>query len=393
MPYFYFESADQEGRKVSGQVVAETIDEARKKLRDRNLALFSLVQVKDEVVLERPVSLSADMVVYEFEGIDADGKIVKGRMEAPDEGAAYMKLRLDYSYELDYLVDASLSPEEKTKRKQQGIDGELQAWFASEVKRLGKADQLTSKEAEAEEAIRLSDDQEEQLSIMQKQIGRIIVEVSALLTKNDDILNKLKKREIEERLNLLSRLRQSNSIEHLRSLTDKLLNQLADDTIFLEAEVEKLPPEMLKRRKAFKTFAHDFNKKLKRQLMSVSINMDLIDPVLIKKNLGEIEIGSQVGTLLYFGFISFFGFAMVFWLFSAMSFLVGENVAIIRGYFRSSLLWTSTGIAAIVSLIFLPIVFSKKKKSKHTKALFFATASVIVLVFVLEFPVFFFWTH
>lgn len=394
---FYFEAAGSDGKKIAGYIQANSISEARAKLGKRDLALFLVVPKEDRSMAATiPVQdkTATSYERFEFLGTDKDEEVVTGTISAPDEGLAYKKLCLDYGYTLNYLVNLSWSESKQNKFKKQGIDPSLHEWFIKEVKKEGRIHELGNVvESKEDLKVRLSETQEKKLLVLQDQIGRIIVEVSNLLTQNEDILDKNKKREIEERLNLLSRLRQSNSIDHLKSLTDKLLGQIADDAIFMQREGEALDtPELERRKGVFKKFSADFDKKIRKQMKKVSVNAEFLDTNSLKKKIINLRPLYQIGVVFYATFLTFLVFALIFWIFNLFYLVVAEDITFSLRFLKSLKLWFFTGLAAIVVTGFFPMVFINPFMPLKKQAYYFATVLLVFCLYLLEYPVLFFWT-
>ena len=394
---FYFEAAGVDGKKIAGYIKATSLTGAKTKLRERDLALFLVVPKAEKEDVTATNKYSKDGTVYlqfDFLGTDRDEEIVAGKISAPDEGLAYKKLSLDYGYTLKYLVNLSLSEAKQEKFRNEGVDPALHNWFIREVKKEGRLHELGNiVESKEELEVRLSETQEKKLLVLQRQIGRIIVEVSELLSKNEDILDKNKKREIEERLNLLSRLRQSNSIDHLKSLTEKLLGQIADDAIFLQREGQEADtPELEKRKSIFKKFSLDFDKKLRKQMKKVSVNIEFLNPDTWKKKIENIRPLRQIGVALYAIFMTFFLFSFLFWIANAFYILFATDINISLEFFVSSTLWFFTFFSGIIVGGFFPLVFVDAQMSLHKQCLYFSSVFGVLFVYILEYPVLLFWT-
>jgi hypothetical protein len=394
---FYFEAAGADGKKIAGHIIALSLEEARTKLRQRDLALFLVVPEaqKEDVSSEKQFTADGkEFEKFEFLGTDKEGDVIAGKIGAPDEGLAYKKLCLDHGYELKYLISLSWSEEKREVFKKTGIDPSLHQWFLKEVRKEGRIHELGNVvESKEELEVRLSETQEKKLLVLQEQIGRIIVEVSELLSKNEDILDKNKKREIEERLNLLARLRQSNSIDHLKSLTEKLLGQIADDAIFLQREGAEIDtPELEKRKGVFKKFSTDFDKKLRKQMKKVSVNVEFMNPETWKKKVKKLKPLHNTGITFYAVFLSFFVFAILFWITNAVYVVFANDVNLSLEFFRSLKLWFFTGFSAIIVAGFFPLVFLDPQMKTQKQIHYFSGVFVGLIVYMIQYPVLFFWT-
>lgn len=397
MQDFYFEAADALGRKISGTIKASSEGEARQKLKGRDLAVL-LVRLKTDGEGDISQEKRKDLKKYEFEAKDKDGKISHGVIDAVDEGTAYKSLKVEYDFDVTYLVDASLPEKEKKKIKAQGIDQELKQWFETELK---YSDYYKKKKAEQEkkrkrkDAIKLTPSQEKELLLIQQRIAEVVASVSGLLEENKQYLDKNKKREIEDRLNLLSRLRQSNAIDHLRSLTEKIMVQLGDDSIFLEHDIDKNSTEnddlMVTKRK-FQEFAKEFDKKIEKEIANLSITIDLeaIDPTILTRKIAKIHPLERLGRVLYYTFSFVFVFLVAFWVFASFQNVFSSNQEIIARtffYFDSIRLWGMTLFSGGITFGFLPIMFFVKNKSLTKKQKWQYFGAMMFLMFLLLFHI------
>jgi len=402
MQEFYFEAADQEGKKLSGLVTAVSEAEAREKLKQRKLAVFSVVPKEN-----RPLKINDDgerLHAYEFAGIDIQGKPVEGRINATDQGAAYKSLVVEYEFELEYLVRSDLPDDKKALQKIKGISLELSEWLKKELKYSGyykkkKIERERRRNRETE--VSLNPEQQKELVLVRKQILEVTKATATLLKENEEFLNRNKRREIEDRLNLLSRLRQSNALGHLKSLTTKLIKQLADDTIFLE-EADLIEDEegniaLAEAKSKFKTVATGFDNQLKKELSQISITIDLeaVDPAVIKAKIVKAHVPTQIANTIYYAFFFLFFIAVCFWLFRFIQYFVIEDEAIrerILFYFYSPRLWQLTLFSGVISVGFVPFFISNRQYKTRERLLYFMGMFSLLFLLFFQFHAIFVWT-
>lgn len=401
MQEFYFESADAEGKRISGVLKAESEDDARAKLKARNFAVFVLM-LKEEHIKKKN---NKEYLVYEFEGTDNQKEAVRGEIRAADEGAAYKSLVVEYEFDVKYIVPKNLPESEKKILQEKGIDSEMKEWLEKELKYSDyyqkKLLEKNRKEKRSD-SVSLSEKQKKELEVVQKRIGEVAQSMYELLKENEKYLDKNKKREIEERLNLLSRLRQSNALEHLKSLTDKVVSELSDDALFIKegelVEGEEGQLELQAARSKFKKFSSEFNDQLKKELSQISITIDLeaIDPNAIKDKIVKTKIPRQIGMTLYYTFLFLFTIMVFFWLFNGVQvFLLEEqdpSLEKVYFYLNSSRLWSLTMFSIFISLGFFPLAFLKRNFSISEQILYFIGIFSLCFLFFFQFHLFFPWT-
>ena len=120
---FHFEVISKEGKTLSGFLFSESVEAARSKLQSEGNAVLSLDLYKAE---EKE---NSDLQEFEFKALASNGRVVKGEIEAETQYVAYRKLRLEYDFQLDYLVLKNLPFEQKESLKKQSINPELALLF------------------------------------------------------------------------------------------------------------------------------------------------------------------------------------------------------------------------------------------------------------------------
>jgi len=258
-----------------------------------------------------------------------------------------------------------------------------------------KAKKADEKKEKIDEVALAVAEKAEEIKFFQAKITEILEAASKMLEQNADILDADKKREIQKRLDLLSRLRQSNAIDHLKSLTKKLLEQISDDAIFLET-VNPTPEQLAEieaRKGEFKKFSESVGHKIEKGLTQIQLNFTPPTAEELKQKFIELNPEGRAASTLYWGVVAFFGMLTTFWVVNAVQMLRGIDVTKNLFYFASPILWFATGLAAILSLAFAPQVFARGRFSWRQRLTTLSVAAVLVLVFVLEFPAIFYWTR
>jgi len=380
MGKFYFQAVTKNGKTVSGSVISDTESEARTKLAQNGLAILSItkgVPQKDK---------NSDVTLFYFKAINQEQKKVHGTIEAVDRYDAYRKLRSEYYFNVLYVVADNLPPGEKQVLKLKGIESELVARYKEETSKSKHETKKMSRDEKVELIVQL---QEQQIGAIRNEISEIIKKVELLLEKNGKYIDKTKNREIKERIDLLARLRQSNSIAHLQNLTRNVLFQLASDALFLEAtEIpDETPEEVEKRKKEFQTNIISFQKDFEKSLESIQMNLGNIDSKLLGKQIISMHLPQKIGKFLFWIFFLLTDIFILFWIFNAFRTIVrlgGEGK--VNFYFHSGMFWYFTGVSALISVIFAPLIFSKRSFSWVTQCVIFSTAIFAVFIFSFEFP-------
>ncbi|MBT6831827.1 hypothetical protein HOA64_02090 [bacterium] len=391
---FYFQAVNPEGQKISGSFFAESLEDARDRLRKQGMAILSL----EVYSAAHDENTGGNFQKFEFEGEDSNKKIVRGKIEAVDKFAAYKKLREEYQFDLKALFPENISESEKQAQREQGIPADFVEKFQEEAKKQGSSffgnKKKTDKKTKKEKAV-LSKKEQEQLLFLQDKIGDLISEVSRLLTDHRDILDSENRREIEERLNLLSRLRRSNALDHLKSLTKKVIEELEDDTLFLNQKnlTADQSAEIEEQKDAFRLSSGALGTKFRNGLASVTIDFSAIDPNLFLDKFKKVDPVGTLGEVFYWAVVSVFGLFTVFWMVNSVQLWNSAQVSKILFYVHSPVLWWLTGLSALLSILFFPAVFSIGKMTWKKRLIFFCVALLAVGVFIFEAPALFSWTR
>lgn len=393
MNKFYFEAADQDGNRVSGHITAEDETQARKILQEKKFAIFSIQLSKQESKsVEAPTdSKNAEKevtIAFEFEGKDKDRAPIHGTIAAPDLGAAYKTLKLQYNFDVTALFENDLPAEKKEQAREAGISQELADWFEIEAIKEAKRAKKRITKAGAKTAV-VTEEQKKTIKELQGRIYSIVSEAVALLNKNSEFLDPIKKREINDRLDLLSRLKQTNAVEHLKNLTDRVLKDLQDDAIFLK-NIED--DQVWAKKEEFKLFSDEHGQNLQKTLLNIPIDIDLesIDLDVLRLKLKRIRIVKEIAESVYMFFAIVAGLSLLFWAFVLI--LTGIMQSALLNYFLlSGGLWAITYISIAIALIYAPL-FAQNTFSQKQSIFYFVGGFIFLCFALIQFHGIFFWT-
>ncbi|MCK5461030.1 hypothetical protein KAI58_03530 [Candidatus Gracilibacteria bacterium] len=387
MQKFYFQAVTAEGKQISGYVSAENENEAHKKLRESNMSVLTLEEKKDS-------DNKKNVDIFDFEGINEVEKTVKGTIEASDIYSAFKKLKMEYKINLLYLIPSNVDPKEKEFLKEEGIDEELEKALQLEIlqakKNIGKKHKkVVSRESEIKQVLQ---SRKKEISFMQEKIDSILGEFIPLLHENEDYIDPAKKREIEERIDLLSRLKHSNSIEHLKNLTKNLLKQMESDEIFLKGSnlPDEVKVEIARRRAKFIDLGQSFEKVISKGLLDLQLKIAGFDSEILKKKMSEIHLIEKIGMVSYLTIVFLFFLCLIFWIWMFLQYILNFNMEKTLFYFESALFWYVTGFSAVAS-VFFSFVFAAKKMKLIEKCSYIVVGFVLLFIYTLEFPVIFHW--
>ena len=388
MQKFYFQAVTQEGKQISGFVSAKSLDEARDKLRDGNMSILTLEEPQDTMQSKEGVK------VFDFEATNEMHRLIRGTIESNSHYEAFKKLRLEYKLEVGYLVDSHLPHGEKEKQKLNGIAKELEDRLQIEIKMIERKEKKDKKKKKpVDEVAEAVEANEKKRQFIVEKIDSVLAEIVPLMEENSEYIDAHKKREIEERIDLLLRLKHSNSVEHLKSLAQRLLKQISSDEIFLKDA--NIPPELRaeinRRRGQFQAVGDKFDKVISKGLVDLQVKLASIDTEGLKDVVTEIKIFRKVINIFYFVFGSVFVFCTSFLTFYGLKLLIGNNPQTSYFYLSSALIWYMMGMSLVMMISFVFFNYVSKEDWKNRAFLVGGTV-LALLTFSIQFPVFFFWT-
>ncbi len=378
---FYFQAVDSDNHPISGSVFAENENKAREKIKKQGLALFNL-----EKFDESKAKTKEGLMLFEFEGTNKDGKPIRGNIEAINAYEAFKKLKLDYDFFLKSVVDANLNYEEKAKQIAKGIPDEWLRLYEEESFAFKK-----KKKKKKIDVIEISEKDKKELELLSHEIGIISQEIRELLEKSKNYLKRSEKEAILKRLGLIERLRQSNAVDHLKNLTNKLIDQIADDKIFMEELVTSKEEEakIQALRGEFKDYSTKRKKSLNQKIMEINLNIG-IDPRKLTVDVIKARPLTQVGMALYWILVSLFCLITIFWIKNGLQIIFQKgNISESLFIFKSLFLWLVTVISLVNMMVFAPMVFSKKYFTLKSRLIYFGVALIANILIILILPGFF----
>ena len=383
---YHFQAVDKDGRNMGGTILAESEEAARNKLSNSGFAVLNLEIYNPEHSDDEVAAEENSNPVFDFDAKTPEQKVVSGTIDGEDLYDAYKKLRTEYKFEILFLAPHGTPLAERLQLKEQGIDHSLEERFQEELKQSPSEKEAATEENVVENA--------KELEFVHKKLDEAMSSVSDLLQKNAKYLKPKKKKEIEERLNLLARLRQSNAVEHLQQLTERLLSDISDDALFLESEnmseedlvaMEASKSEMIQ---FSKTFGDAMNKGLS-ELQSFLSNVDFAG-VDVREQILHIHPLRKIASLCFFTSVVIFflcggtlGLAFFKQLFASSAWSAF--------YLGSGVLWYFFVLMLILSACFGLGLYSQVFSEAPQKITLASVGLALVLFVSLEFPVLIFW--
>jgi len=292
---------------------------------------------------------------------------------------------LEYDFQLDYLVLKNLPFEQKESLKKQSINPELALLFEKdeEIKKKKKKEKKVKK-GRVEQML---EDRKDEMRFLQAETEVIVQTVKQLLIDHAQHLNSAKKRDIQDNLDRLSRLRHSSSINHLEQIMKRIFKKLRSDNLFIFTEENIL--EVEQSQKEIKRVVRKLELELKKGLSKVQVgDLEKLTKVF------QAGVVSKVLVTVYWGFVFLLVMLLSFWVLHGVKFFFGKDIEKINFYFSSNSLWFLTGMSAIVVGFFAFDVFARTKPLTLAKRIIlYGIGFGVLAVFTLQFPALFFWTR
>lgn len=239
MPRFKYTVISTDGKKLNGTIDSPDEKTARSNLNDLGFSIISINEIE-----ETASTKEEGTILYEFEAFDQKGKKVVGTIPATDPYAAFKRLQLEYEFTVISISKAAASSYEKLQEKQQGV-AEFQQRLQKELK---QEKRLAETGGESVEAV---DPQKEEAEHLKSQIDFVLKKVTELLNKYGDEIPADKRKEVNNQVNKLLRIKNSTNLSYIRSTAAELLKlvQKQESIMFTkdnDLERSKLKFEILK---------------------------------------------------------------------------------------------------------------------------------------------------
>ncbi len=386
---FYFESMSESGKQVTGYIFAENQTIAREKLNDNGMVVMTLQLYK-----EKP--LPDGVKKYEFEAMDKNGKMFHGEIESEDDYQAYKKLVSDYKFTVNFIVNTSWDDAKKEEWKKKGVNPswaiQVQEEKSKEKDTPSFASVVQHEDDDQNKKIQtILQEKQERMEFLQKQIDEIIAKVQLLIKKHEQILQPEKRRYIQGTLDRMSRLKRSNSVEHLKNIMLELFELLSSDDIFVNLQGEMLE-EMDAIKGEFKTFSLGFSNKINRGLSSIKIDTKEIQET-FSKLMNMSHVFDEVLSIFLWLCIGGVGGSFLFLVGQYIRSLVIGDSTIILFYLSSWFIWFFVWVSSLLGTglwaerkygLSLPL-------SQNLLAVF--VGLILFIVALIQFPVLFFWVR
>lgn len=226
MPKYRYTVVNKENKQLSGTIGAPDEKNAREELNQLGFSILELGEISGET--ETPAE-GKPLPKFEFAAIDKNMKRVVGTIQAQDRYSAYKRLIAEYQFEVEYLVDLSLSEPEKELMRQKGIY-ELQNKLDEEGLELKKKE--PTEQFDFQEFVGKQE-------VMQSQVEFVLKKVKELLDLYEPQIKPETKMKIRQLVDKILRIKNSTNLDYIRKSCEDLLNFLQQEELFLNEETHE----------------------------------------------------------------------------------------------------------------------------------------------------------
>ncbi len=222
MSKYRYQVINKENKQLTGTIGAPDEQSARNELKELGFAVLSIQEIKEE---ELQNTADKKLPIFEFSAIDKNKKRVGGSIQAADKLSAYKRLISEYNLEVEYLIENTLSSEQKESEKKKGIY-ELQVQLEEEV---GKQ-KPTFDEKELQEFTQKQE-------VLKSQIEFVLHKVKEILDQYERQLKPETKENLRRQVEKILRIKNSTNLDYIRQTAEDLLSFLQKEELFLNEEL------------------------------------------------------------------------------------------------------------------------------------------------------------
>lgn len=216
MPKFSYTVINPEGATLNGVIDAVNESGAREKLNKMDFSVVDISPISEE----EEKAVTEEIIRYEFEGVDKNGRVVKGTIDSSDRYSAFKRLIREYHIEVSSICAGAESLEKKEAEKAKGV---LDLYLQFKKEEAGSIDKKKKTLHETEETER---------AYINEQIDFVIKKVEELLKNFADMVKPEETASIEKKRDRLLRMKASANIPYLEHLCEELLNYIQNQEIY-----------------------------------------------------------------------------------------------------------------------------------------------------------------
>jgi hypothetical protein len=252
MPKYRYLAISNENQQLDGTIGAPDETSARRELNELG---FSVISISEITEAESAAQGNA-LPVFEFAGLDKNGKRVIGTIQSEDRVSAYKRLISEYAFNVEYVIDNNLDEAHKETERQKG---------AFDLQQMLEEEQAKMKKKETGEEKDLREFEKEQ-EVLKSQINFVLDKVREMLDNHEKEMKFETKEKIRGFVDKLMRIRTSTNLEYVRKTAEELLMYLQKEELFQNEEAH------LKERTQLLVEAKSLTMQLKKTKSKTSIS-------------------------------------------------------------------------------------------------------------------------
>lgn len=226
MAQFAYTAVNQSGKKLSGIIGAQSLDQARKQLNTLGISVLNIQQNAEspaQTATKEP-GTSKELGKFEFEAFDKTGKRVIGTIPASSRYKAFKRLMDEYQFEVSYVVAMGAGEAEKQQAKQEGL-AVLKAEYDAQ-----------NKNSAQNEVSEQNQQFEKRRQALLKKVDYILAKIKELLTTYNAEIKAENKKIIQSYIDKLLRIKSSTNLDYIEHTAEELLKKVQDQELFLHKE-------------------------------------------------------------------------------------------------------------------------------------------------------------
>jgi hypothetical protein len=249
---FHYTVLNEENKKLTGNIEAISEEEARGKL---NTFGFSVIKISTDSKTSSGKSTKNKFSLpqFQFEGLDSNGHTVVGTIEEETDAVAYQKLREDYNLTITNLFEEDSNEEKKADAKLR-LDSIVDLY----EKEIGQKQENVERRIE---------EQKLEESEVTETVKKTIMLVQGFLTKYEVDMKPNQRKELQEQLNQLLRIKDSTNFNHLRRTCELTLDYVEKQEIFMQKQ------KRIKEQTYLKTHSHELLEHLQKHGLKTEISL------------------------------------------------------------------------------------------------------------------------
>lgn len=219
---FAYTALSVENKKLTGILEALSLTDAQDELHKMGLSIISVSPISEAEYLrkaeeEKKQKAAEGIITFSFKGIDTQGKLIEGTIDAPSPFEAYKRLVTEFQFKIQELEKNDINALKERLEKEPTA--------------------VTAKTDEEE----LAEVEYETNTEIMAQIDGVIKNTKDILLKNKDFFSFDQISKIEGTLSELERVRTSNNLKHIAEISNHLYELIRLPQKASKQQMEKTP--------------------------------------------------------------------------------------------------------------------------------------------------------